>query len=145
MYQKTSKPDWYMNTEQAVRQNFYRGTSYKQLKDQNSDPGKRTSVNFRNVWRVPPRFIHLHDAVLTEYPHSPLTFLKFRSWRVLGTVTDFRYITIFTLCTVRERTFQSNDPQFRKSTAFWKIPRLRPFFLLIRATCRWRGVRMEHW
>jgi hypothetical protein len=25
----------------------------------------------------------------------------------------------------------------RKRTAFWKVPRLRPFVLLVRATCRW--------
>ena len=29
---------------------------------------------------------------------------------------------------------------FRKSFAFWKVPRLRPFVLLVRATCRWRWV-----
>jgi hypothetical protein len=28
----------------------------------------------------------------------------------------------------------------RKSIAFWKVPRLRPFVLLVRATCNWRWV-----
>jgi hypothetical protein len=31
-------------------------------------------------------------------------------------------------------------PDFRKSVAFWKVPRLRPFVLLVRAACRWRRV-----
>jgi len=31
-------------------------------------------------------------------------------------------------------------PYFRKSFGFWKVPRLHPFVLLVRETCRWRGV-----
>jgi len=31
-------------------------------------------------------------------------------------------------------------PNIRKSIAFWQVPRLRPFVLLARATCRWRWV-----
>ena len=34
-------------------------------------------------------------------------------------------------------------PYFRKSFGFWKVPRLRPFVLLVRETCRWRGVHGE--
>jgi len=37
-------------------------------------------------------------------------------------------------------------PNFRKNRAFWKVPRLRPSVLLVRATCRciraWSTVRM---
>jgi hypothetical protein len=29
---------------------------------------------------------------------------------------------------------------FRKSIGFWKVPRLRPIVLLVRAACRWRWV-----
>ena len=31
-------------------------------------------------------------------------------------------------------------PDFQKSTAFWNVPKLCPFVLLVRATCRWRWV-----
>jgi len=31
-------------------------------------------------------------------------------------------------------------PDFRKGDAFWKVPKRRPFVLLVRATCRWRWV-----
>jgi hypothetical protein len=31
---------------------------------------------------------------------------------------------------------------WRKSNVFWKIPRLRPFILLARVTCRWRWIRV---
>ena len=27
-----------------------------------------------------------------------------------------------------------------KNFAFWKVPRIRPCVILVRATCRWRGV-----
>ena len=36
-------------------------------------------------------------------------------------------------------------PYFRKSFGLWKVPRLRPFVLLVRETCRWRGVHGETW
>jgi len=36
----------------------------------------------------------------------------------------------------RESTFYPVLPDFRKSTAFCKVPMLRPFAVLVRATCR---------
>jgi hypothetical protein len=36
--------------------------------------------------------------------------------------------------------FYSMFPDFRKSVAFWKVPRLHSFVLLVRATCKWRWV-----
>jgi hypothetical protein len=39
-----------------------------------------------------------------------------------------------------ERTFFFLLPNCRRSISFWKVPRLRPFVLLVRATCRWRWV-----
>jgi len=33
-------------------------------------------------------------------------------------------------------------PDLREIIAFWKVPRLCPFALLVKVTCRWR---MEHW
>ena len=34
--------------------------------------------------------------------------------------------------------------QFPKQHCFRKVPKLRPFVLLVRATCRWRWVK-QHW
>jgi len=34
--------------------------------------------------------------------------------------------------------FYAMPSDFQKSIAFWKVPRLRPFAFLVRATCRWR-------
>ena len=40
-----------------------------------------------------------------------------------------------------EDNFLSNAPTFpKKNFAFWKVPRIRPCVILVRATCRWRGV-----
>ena len=80
----------------------------------------------------------------TGYLHSPLTLLKFRSLSILGTLTDFRYISHIHPVHRSESTFQSNAPRFRKSTDF-RIPRLHTFSFPIRATSRWRWVCIEHW
>ena len=45
-----------------------------------------------------------------------------------------------TLYSPRETVFYPMLPDFRSSTAFAKVPRLRPF-VLGRATCKWRWVR----
>jgi hypothetical protein len=38
--------------------------------------------------------------------------------------------------------FRPIVPDFRKSVAFWRIPKPRPFVLLVRATCK---MSMDHW
>ena len=45
-----------------------------------------------------------------------------------------------TLCRPSKTVFYPMLPDFRSSTAFAKVPRLRPF-VLGRATCKWRWVR----
>jgi len=40
-----------------------------------------------------------------------------------------------------ENTGRYNAPDIWKSTAFWKVSRLRLFVLLVRATCRWSFYR----
>jgi hypothetical protein len=41
-------------------------------------------------------------------------------------------------------TFRCNAPGFAWGDYFWKVPWFRPFFLLLRATCRWRWVWSFH-
>ena len=35
-----------------------------------------------------------------------------------------------------ENTFLANAPDVRNSTAFWNFPRIPPFIILVRSTCR---------
>jgi len=48
-------------------------------------------------------------------------------------------------CGLSESTFLNNVLNFRRSTLFWKVPRLRPFVLPVAAKHRQMKISTEHW
>jgi len=49
----------------------------------------------------------------------------------------FSYIYPFQYQKSGSTPLVSNNPRFAKEHCFWKVPRIRSFFLLVRATCNW--------
>ena len=67
-------------------------------------------------------------------------------------VRSFNHLTVELVCASKTTACQSwgaflketnilfykTLPDFQNIAVFWKVPRFRPFVLLVRATCRWR-------
>ena len=78
----------------------------------------RTNLVARAIWR--PGLVHPCNRCIPQY----LTEYSFKTTKV-------------------KVLFYPTLPNFKnkkKKVAFWKVPRPRPFVLLVRATCRWREV-----
>jgi hypothetical protein len=66
-------------------------------------------------------------------------FLSVLAGKLRDTASSLTTAAAFALFPIQS-SLHSPSHNINNSAAFWKIPRLRPFVLLVKATCRWRWV-----
>jgi hypothetical protein len=87
-----------------------------------------------NIWlRVQPKLLALLAITLNILFSDTAYSFKVTSAPRCNTTTD---LGIALKTNKMKVLFYPMHPEFQKTTAFWKVPRLCPFVLPVRATCR---------